>query len=293
MSYFQFLAIFLVLPLALMAWLTISDLRQGRQLPGALGNLPYWLPLIVHVFIAVTYTTPWDNYLVATGVWYYNPELVTGITLGWVPIEEYTFFVLQTLLTGLWLLFLARRISEGRENLPNGTSLRWWSTALLGVAWLASVGLLVSGWEPGTYLGLILGWALPPIMLQTAFGADLLWRHRRLVGLTLTSVTLYLSAADTLAIGEWGTWTIDPGQSLNIFVAGLLPVEELIFFLMTNILIVFGMTLALELESRLRVRALWKFLRIRWGRKDRPSNDLPLAVGDRLPAKQRRRTTME
>ena len=56
------------------------------------------------VLIAVAYTTPWDNYLVATNVWWYDESLVTGLKLGWVPIEEYTFFVLQTLMTGLWTL---------------------------------------------------------------------------------------------------------------------------------------------------------------------------------------------
>ena len=29
--------------------------------------------------IAVVYTTHWDNYLVATRVWWYDPALVSGI----------------------------------------------------------------------------------------------------------------------------------------------------------------------------------------------------------------------
>ena len=68
--------------------------------------------------IALLYTTPWDNYLVATGVWWYDPALVTGLTLGWVPIEEYTFFILQTLLAGLWLAFLARRLEFKDQSSP-------------------------------------------------------------------------------------------------------------------------------------------------------------------------------
>jgi lycopene cyclase domain-containing protein len=121
--------------------------------------------------------------------------------------------------------------------------------------WLASVIILVSGWQPGTYLGLELVWALPPIMLQLAFGADILLRHYRLVLLTLLPLTFYLSAMDILAIGA-GTWTIDPAQSLNILLAGRLPIEEFIFFLLTNTLIVFGLTLAIASESRQRIRHL-------------------------------------
>jgi putative membrane protein len=109
-------------------------------------------------------------------------------------------------------------------------------------------------------MGLILVWALPPIMLQVAFGADILWRHRLLVLTALLSVTAYLSAMDALAIGD-GTWTIDPQQSLQVFVAGVLPVEELVFFLMTNTLIVFGVTLLLAVESGARIPAALKKMR--------------------------------
>ncbi|MEZ4642189.1 MAG: hypothetical protein R3E31_05515 [Chloroflexota bacterium] len=45
--------------------------------------------------------------------------------------------------------------------------------------------ILLIGWQPGNYLALELGWALPYIMLQLFFGADILWRQRRLVFLGL------------------------------------------------------------------------------------------------------------
>ena len=61
------------------------------------------------ILVAVTYTTPWDNYLVATGVWWYDENLVTGVTFGYVPIKEYTFFVVQTVLTGMWMIWLLQR----------------------------------------------------------------------------------------------------------------------------------------------------------------------------------------
>jgi lycopene cyclase domain-containing protein len=105
---------------------------------------------------------------------------------------------------------------------------------------------------------LILVWALPPIMLQTAFGADLLWQQRKLVGLTILTATSFLAASDSLAIGV-GTWTIDPAQSLNLFVGGVLPFEELLFFFLTNVLITFGMTLALACASRTRARRMFNW----------------------------------
>ena len=98
--------------------LTLWDWHKGRRLPDDLRKQPAWLALLAHVIAAVVWTTPWDNYLVATGVWYYDPRLVTGITLGWVPIEEYTFFVVQTLITGLWLLWLGRRLRTVSLPIP-------------------------------------------------------------------------------------------------------------------------------------------------------------------------------
>jgi putative membrane protein len=98
-----------------------------------------------------------------------------------VPIEEYLFFVLQTLVVSLWLLFLARRLRPG-ELQP----IRSWSPfgvhiLSLLLLWLCAAVFLIARFQPVTYLGLILVWALPPLGLQLAFGADLLWRHSRLI----------------------------------------------------------------------------------------------------------------
>jgi lycopene cyclase domain-containing protein len=196
---------------------------------------------------------------VATGVWYYDPDLVTGVLIGYVPIEEYTFFVVETLLTGLWWWFLARRIKV-RGLFASSWRIRLFSTVVLAVTWIAALDFLISGWPPATYLAITLVWALPPIGLQLIFGADILWRHIRLDLLTIIPPTVYLSAADTLAIAS-GTWTIDPQQSTGIFIRSL-PMEEAVFFLLTNVLIGFGITLLLADESEMRLAELramiWK-----------------------------------
>lgn len=259
MTYFGFLGRFVLVPLVVLLALAAYDAVRGRQRPGHLRNVSGWAAVVLHVVVAVLYTTPWDNYLVATGVWWYDPELVTGILLGWVPIEEYTFFIVQTLLTGAWLLFLARRLRPIDDADSLRDDLRWYAMLPMGVVWLGAVSVLTTGWLPGTYLGLQLVWALPPIALQLAFGADILWRYKRLVGLAVLVPTIYLGATDALAITA-GTWTIDPQQTVGLRLAGSLPLEELLFFLLTNTLVVFGVTLLLAVESRSRleqVRQRW------------------------------------
>lgn len=252
MTYFGFLTLFLGIPLILLIIITWYDHHGNKKLPQTLKAGSPWVAIPVLIIIALVYTTPWDNYLVATNVWWYDPALVTGIVLGWVPIEEYTFFVVQTLLTGLWLLFLARRLPVQDVPFSPNNKVRSGTTLVTGLISIVSGAILAAGWRPGTYLALELVWALPPIMLQLAFGADILWHYRRLVLATILSTTLYLSIADSLAIGS-GTWTIDPAQSLNVFLVGQLPVEEFIFFLLTNTLVTFGMVLIMAHEISERI----------------------------------------
>jgi lycopene beta-cyclase len=251
--YLIFLVYFLLAPIILFSLLALWDQKRGRAFPPVLQGHSLMKMLGLLIVIALVYTTPWDNYLVATRVWWYNPELVVGITLGWVPLEEYLFFALQPLMIGLWLLLLARRLPVPSEN--NGRSARVISVSLAGAIWIVAVAILLTGWQPGTYLALELAWALPPILLQLIFGADILLRHRRLVLLTIIPVTLYLSLADTVAIAG-GTWTIDPAQSLGILLGGILPVEEFVFFLLTTVLVTFGLVLGIATESRRQLRTL-------------------------------------
>jgi lycopene cyclase domain-containing protein len=255
MTYFAFLIRFLGIPIVILLVVAYLDGRRGRAVPSNLAHWPFAAAVGLLVLVALLYTTPWDNYLVASGVWTYNPVLVTGVTLGWVPIEEYTFFVVQTILAGFWILFLMRRLRLEGPFAPLNARWRLVPLLLLVPVWLASVVVLLFGWAPGTYLGLELAWALLPILIQIGFGGDILRRYGRLVVLSILGMTAYLCAADFLAIGS-GTWAISPGQSLGILLGGVLPLEEVVFFLLTNTLIAFGVVLVISQEGQARVREL-------------------------------------
>lgn len=262
MTYFGFLARFLGIPIVIMLGLLWWEWRNGRGLPPAFKTWSAKAVIIGHIVVAVVYTTPWDNYLVATAVWWYDPNLVTGYTIGWVPIEEYTFFVLQTWLSGMWVVWLMRRITLPARPFQPSKMGRIAATASLGLVWLISTIYLLSGYEPTTYLTLILSWSLIPIMIQTAFGADVLWHYRRLVLWGIIPTSLYLGAADAIAIAA-GTWTISPDQTVGIYLGPILPLEEFLFFCVTNILVVFGALLVMARQSHERV-ATWPRAWQRW-----------------------------
>lgn len=54
-----------------------------------------------YVFLsAVAFMTasPWDNYIVYHRAWWYCPNCVTAV-IGYVPLEEYMFFIVMSLMT--------------------------------------------------------------------------------------------------------------------------------------------------------------------------------------------------
>jgi lycopene cyclase domain-containing protein len=251
MTYFGVLLRFIAPLLVLFTALTLYDRSGKRALPQAFRTWPDYLVLLGHIAIALIYTTPWDNYLVAKQVWWYDPNLVTGITLGWVPIEEYTFFVVQTWMTGLWVVSLMRRIPPPTVKFHPRPRLRWGTALAVGLVWVVGLILLFTGWTRGLYMALLLVWALPPIILQLGFGADILWHYRALTLAGMLPPFLYLCLVDGLAIAS-GTWTINPQNTIGLDLAGILPLEEITFFLVTNVLITFGLVLMLARESHLR-----------------------------------------
>ncbi|MFN8522132.1 MAG: lycopene cyclase domain-containing protein [Chloroflexota bacterium] len=103
MTYGLFLLAFLLLPIACLLWLTrpMLDATVIRQIG-------------LYSLVALAYTAPWDNAIVAMGVWTYDPSKIWGIVLGYVPAEEYVFFMLQPLLAGL--IFMLARSREKRSE---------------------------------------------------------------------------------------------------------------------------------------------------------------------------------
>jgi len=237
-TYLQFHLAFLLPALMLMtatAFVSRSRLRAlGRWHLGA--DWTYWAGVAVVTVVALGYTTPWDNYLIATGVWSYG-EGSTLATLGYAPVEEYAFILVQPWLTALWLSHLSLPRGWTTPSRPVGARI-----AATGVA----VALGVAGWRLlGTdatfYLGAIVAWATPVLALQWAVGAPQLWARRRLVALGTLVPTTYLCVADRVAI-EYGIWTLSGQYTTGVEIAGL-PVEEALFFLVTNLFVVQGLVL--------------------------------------------------
>lgn len=87
-----------------------------------------------------------------------------------------------------------------------------------------------------TYLVFELVWGMPVLLLQWAVGRGTLWRLRRPIIIAILIPTAYLSIADGVAIAS-GIWTLHHNRITGLTVAGV-PIEEVLFFLLTNTMIV-------------------------------------------------------
>lgn len=239
MSYLQFHAVFVIPPI-------LALLLANRGFPAVPpGRRVALVGLALMALVALLYTTPWDSYLIARGVWGYGEGRVVG-TLWRVPVEEYLFFVLQTLLAGLWLYRLllhdrAGLVAKGHRAARYIGAAVWIFAGIVGV-------LLIRG-EAGLYLGLVLVWASPVLALQWAYGGRLLWHARRVLLLGVAVPTAYLWIADRLAIGA-DIWSISERYTVGFAPLGL-PVEEMVFFAITTLMVVQGLLLFLWLSGRL------------------------------------------
>ena len=235
MTYLQFHLAFtlpVVLALALVQTRPVAGVGARR----ALG----WLAAIVG--IAVAYTTPWDNYLVYRGVWTYPPGSVVG-TIGYVPVEEYAFFVIQTAIAGLFYFALRGRGALGSRPARMPPSFRISLVAAFCGLTVLGVAFLLHSDDHALYMGLILAWA-PPVLAGMAYvGAGQIWDDRRRVAVAISLVTVYLWIIDRVAIGV-GIWDIADPYRLHLDPLGL-PLEEAVFFACTTTLCVFGLALLL------------------------------------------------
>ncbi len=234
MKYLTFLFVFLLLPIGLLAFYTYKRAPIG-QIRCPLGTL------ILLSLIALVYTTPWDNYLVYRGVWFYGSDRVIG-TIGYVPIEEYLFFLLQPLfLSLLFLAFLPKAF------FPPKPSLRWhssyWKGALI-YGLLTLLGIIALKYERTLYAGLILVWAGPILLGQWALGAHLIRAYAPTLLKTLGVGVTYLWIIDAWAIRDQ-IWTIAAQTSTGLKI-GPLPIEEALFFFLTSLMVLQGITLLLH-----------------------------------------------
>ena len=139
-------------------------------------------------------------------------------------------------------LFLSKPVFHPKYLIAqkaNGFPYRAGQAFLAG--WIVLSGFQIRKGSGGTYLGLVIAWAGPFALLLWTLSSQFLASLPYSSTLFPIAIpTLYLWIVDTLALKR-GTWAISSGTKIGVHLWDGLEIEEAIFFLATNTLIVFGL----------------------------------------------------
>jgi lycopene cyclase domain-containing protein len=229
----------------LLVFLVLAGWREHLSY-GAMHAMGY---VLVAVFV---FTTPWDNLAVRRGIWGFPPNKYQG-RIGYLPVEEYLFFLLQSLnvMFGVRALFW---LHPGWHLLIN-TTLTGWSWLCLAAAipvWIV-LGQRLRQWgrERGPRMNYVLhlAWFLPVIYLQWSLEPELLARHAGLLLIVTLGFGVYYTIADLVAV-QTGLWFFDEKQITGVKIGGSLPWEEAAFFFLTSLLVAQSFLLLLPYYGR-------------------------------------------
>ena len=242
MSYLRFHLIFNIPLLVLLAALT--------------GPYPWFAEEFVAagiVLLAVmVFTTPWDNLAAKWGIWGF-PREKYSFRIGYLPVEEYAFFIFQSVNVMLAMRALFHFVPNwasgqgvliGKETLYClAASVLPWIFIWFQLRWLRKRG------GPCVNYAIHLAWFLPVIYGQWVLAPFLFLSHAGLLATVTFAFGVYYTLADIVAV-RGGTWHFDEKQITGVKLAGLLPWEEIAFFFLTSLLVAQSYLLLLPSDLR-------------------------------------------
>jgi len=205
------------------------------------------------VMLAVTiFATPWDNLAVKWGFWNFARGKYS-LRLGYLPVEEYAFFLLQSANIMLAVRALFRFFPDwrtGREiGIGEGTliclaaSVIPWAFVAAQLRWLRRKA------GPRVNYAIHLVWFLPIIYAQWILAPPLFLEHAGLLALVTAVFGVYYTLADLTAVRA-GTWFFDEKQITGPKLGGILPWEEIAFFFLASLLVAQSYLLLLPADLR-------------------------------------------
>jgi lycopene cyclase domain-containing protein len=242
MTYFRFHLIFNLPLLIVLTVLNLPAKWLHEELPA---------PALV-LLAVVVFTTPWDNLAAKWGIWGF-PREKYSLQLGYLPLEEYLFFVLQSLNVMLAVRALFHYfpgLLTGEETDPGwltwiclGASVIPWAVVAAQLIWLRRKA------GPRVNYAIHLAWFLPVIYTQWVIAPQLFWAHVGLLAMVTAAFGIYYTLADLAAVRA-GTWFFDEKQITGVKLAGVLPWEEIAFFFITSLLVAQSYLLLLPADLR-------------------------------------------
>ena len=198
------------------------------------------------------FTTPWDNLAAKWGIWGF-PREKYSLRIGYLPVEEYAFFLLQSVnvMLAVRALFHFMPDWEGGAETEIGkwtliclaASIVPWAIVTIQMRWLRK------RFGPCVNYAIHLAWFLPVIYVQWVIAPWMFWDHAGLLALVTGAFGVYYTLADLAAVRA-GTWFFDEKQITGVKLARVLPWEEIAFFFLTSLLVAQSYLLLLPSDLR-------------------------------------------
>lgn len=113
MSYLALDAVFLVVCAAATAGVARAARRRGTRRADARVS---WPAVAIAGVVLLALTAVFDNVMIAVGLFSYDPESLSGVHLGNVPLEDFAYPVAAALmLPALWVLLRGRERRRGHD----------------------------------------------------------------------------------------------------------------------------------------------------------------------------------
>ena len=201
---------------------------------------------------AMLFTTPWDNLAAKWGIWGFPREKYLA-RIGYLPVEEYAFFLLQSanvILAVRAVFHLFPEWQTGNEVAVDtltlillGGSIVPWLFVIFQLRWLRHK------FGPRVNYAVHLCWFLPFLYAQWVIAPFLFIDHAGLMALITGAFGIYYTLADIIAV-RGGTWFFDEKQITGVKLGGILPWEEIAFFFLTSLLVAQSYLLLLPADMR-------------------------------------------
>jgi putative membrane protein len=242
LTYLRFHFIFNVPLLILLAALNLPEPWTAEE------GLAFGLVLLA----VMIFTTPWDNLAAKWGIWGF-PREKYSLRIGYLPVEEYAFFLLQSVNVMLAVRLLFRFFPDWQTG--QETEIGKWTLICLGISVIAWILIALQlRWlrqkaGPRVNYAIHLAWFLPVIYAQWILAPWLFLAHAELLALVTAAFGIYYTLADLAAVRA-GTWFFDEKQITGVKMGRLLPWEEIAFFFLTSLLVAQSYLLLLPSDQR-------------------------------------------
>ncbi len=197
------LHLFLMIPALLLMF--VPPLPLSNFPDPTMKNFPYIISVVLIAF-AFAFSAPWENFLGYMGVLHFNESAALG-ALGYIPYEEYFWWVDHSLLAAFWVMSIMPCKPVPKSGNPHVLF------RIIGV--LFSLGMTYYGYYlydsngPTLYVSVTLMFIFPVFAIQFLVCGHLLRQYPRewLLGILVPSIHTILIDRYALHVGIWNIST--------------------------------------------------------------------------------------